>query len=70
MINTSDNEVVIHGSVLQEIKGQRIFRASIEEHGKYLLVEEMCDEYFRVLLTKEESLSLLGELKALVYQMT
>ena len=57
-------------SILKKLYDERVFESTVSEDGKYVTIEECCDYYYRVDLSKSELLQLIEELKVIAGEMS
>jgi hypothetical protein len=57
-------------SILEKIDDERVFTMRLSDDKKKLNIEEACDRFFKIQLTKKEALKMLDEITHIVNQMT
>lgn len=57
-------------SILEKIDDERVFTMRLSDDKKKLNIEEACDRWFEIQLTKKEALKMLDEIAHIVNQMS
>lgn len=57
-------------SILEKIDDERVFTMRLSDDKKKLTIEEACDRWFEIQLTKKEALKMLDEITHVVNQMS